>query len=93
MKPKDNFLEDLLIIKDNDKPEEKGKIFPLGYTDKRDVKKKKRKHKKSRNSSKSGSSESIEEKNEELEDENYNFIKNNIICLFIIVTLRKKMNY
>ena len=41
MKPKDNFLEDLLIIKDNDKPEEKGKIFPLGYTDKRDVKKKK----------------------------------------------------
>lgn len=75
MKPKDNFLEDLLIVKDNDKPEEKGKIFPLGYTDKREVKRKKRKHRKSRNSSKSGSSESIEEKNEELEDENY--IKNN----------------
>ena len=77
MKPKDNFLEDLLIIKDDDNPEEKGKIFPLGYTDKREVKKKKRKHKKSRNSSKSGSSESIEEKNEDLEDENYDFIKNN----------------
>jgi hypothetical protein len=70
MKPKDNFLEDLLIVKDNNKPEENGKIFPLGYTDKREVKKKKRKHKKSRNSSKSGSSESIEEKNEELEDDN-----------------------
>ena len=77
MKPKDNFLEDLLIVKDNDKPEENGKIFPLGYTDKREVKRKKRKHRKSRNSSKSGSSESIEEKNEELEDENYDFLKNN----------------
>ena len=77
MKPKDNFLEDLLIVKDNNKPEENGKIFPLGYTDKREVKRKKKKHRKSRNSSKSGSSESIEEKNEELEDENFDFIKNN----------------
>ena len=67
MKPKENFIENLLIVKKEDKEEQKGKIFPLGYTDKRAIKK--RKHRKSHNSSKSGSSESIEEKNEELEDE------------------------
>ena len=80
MKPKENFLEDYLITKTEDSHKKKGKIFPLGYTDKREVKKnKKRKSKKSLNSSKSGSSESIEEKDEELEDENYDFmqIKNN----------------
>ena len=73
MKPKENFIENLLIVKKEDKEEQKGKIFPLGYTDKRAIKK--RKHRKSHNSSKSGSSESIEEKNEELEDEDNN--KNN----------------
>ena len=73
MKPKDNLIENLLIVKKEDKEEQKGKIFPLGYTDKRAIKK--RKHRKSHNSSKSGSSESIEEKNEELEDEDNN--KNN----------------
>ena len=67
MKPKENLIENLLIVKKEDKEEQKGKIFPLGYTDKRAIKK--RKHRKSHNSSKSGSSESIEEKNEELEDE------------------------
>ena len=67
MKPKENFIENLLIVKKEDKEEQKGKIFPLGYTDKRAIKK--RKHRKSHNSSKSGSSESIEEKNEELENE------------------------
>ena len=67
MKPKENFIENLLIVKKEDKEEQNGKIFPLGYTDKRAIKK--RKHRKSHNSSKSGSSESIEEKNEELEDE------------------------
>ena len=67
MEPKENFIENLLIVKKEDKEEQKGKIFPLGYTDKRAIKK--RKHRKSHNSSKSGSSESIEEKNEELEDE------------------------
>ena len=73
MKPKENFIENLLIVKKEDKEEQKGKIFPLGYTDKRAIKK--RKHRKSHHSSKSGSSESIEEKNEELEDEDNN--KNN----------------
>ena len=73
MEPKENFIENLLIVKKEDKEEQKGKIFPLGYTDKRAIKK--RKHRKSHNSSKSGSSESIEEKNEELEDEDNN--KNN----------------
>ena len=73
MKPKENLIENLLIVKKEDKEEQKGKIFPLGYTDKRAIKK--RKHRKSHNSSKSGSSESIEEKNEELEDEDNN--KNN----------------
>ena len=73
MEPKENFIENLLIVKKEDKEEQKGKIFPLGYTDKRAIKK--RKHRKSHNSSKSGSSESIEEKNEELEDEENN--KNN----------------
>ena len=67
MKPKENLIENLLIVKKEDKEEQKGKIFPLGYTDKRAIKK--RKHRKSHNSSKSGSSESIEEKNEELENE------------------------
>ena len=67
MEPKENFIENLLIVKKEDKEEQKGKIFPLGYTDKRAIKK--RKHRKSHNSSKSGSSESIEEKNEELENE------------------------
>ena len=67
MKPKENLIENLLIVKKEDKEEQKGKIFPLGYTDKRAIKK--RKHRKSHNSSKSGSSESIEEKNEEWEDE------------------------
>ena len=67
MEPKENFIENLLIVKKEDKEEQNGKIFPLGYTDKRAIKK--RKHRKSHNSSKSGSSESIEEKNEELEDE------------------------
>ena len=73
MKPKENLIENLLIVKKEDKEEQKGKIFPLGYTDKRAIKK--RKHRKSHHSSKSGSSESIEEKNEELEDEDNN--KNN----------------
>ena len=73
MKPKENFIENLLIVKKEDKEEQKGKIFPLGYTDKRAIKK--RKHRKSHHSSNSGSSESIEEKNEELEDEDNN--KNN----------------
>ena len=73
MEPKENFIENLIIVKKEDKEEQKGKIFPLGYTDKRAIKK--RKHRKSHNSSKSGSSESIEEKNEELEDEDNN--KNN----------------
>ena len=41
MKPKENFLEDLLIVKESDNPEESSKIFPLGYTDKREVKRKK----------------------------------------------------
>ena len=78
MKPKENFLEDLLIVKESDNPEEKAKIFPLGYTDKREVKRKKKKHgRKSRHSSKSSSSESIEEKNEDLEEDNFNFIENN----------------
>ena len=75
MKPKENFIENLLIVKKEDKEEQKGKIFPLGYTDKRAIKK--RKHRKSHNSSKSGSSESIEEKNEELEDEDEDNDKNN----------------
>ena len=78
MKPKENFLEDLLIVKESDNPEENAKIFPLGYTDKREVKRKKKKHgRKSRHSSKSSSSESIEEKNEDLEEDNFNFIENN----------------
>ena len=78
MKPKENFLEDLLIVKESDNPEEKAKIFPLGYTDKREVKRKKKKHgRKSRHSSKSSSSESIEEKNEDLEEDNFNFLENN----------------
>ena len=42
MKPKENFLEDLLIVKESDNPEENAKIFPLGYTDKREVKRKKK---------------------------------------------------
>ncbi len=42
MKPKENFLEDLLIVKESDNPEEKAKIFPLGYTDKREMKRKKK---------------------------------------------------
>ena len=77
MKPKENFLEDLLMTKDEDKHKKTGKIFPLGYTDKRDVKKrKKRKAKKSISSYSSGSSESIEEKNEDEDEENLK-IKNN----------------
>lgn len=76
MKPKDNFLEDFLLSKNDDNHDKKVKIFPLGYTDKRDLYKlKKRKSKKSSSSSKSGSSESIEEKDEDLEEENDNFIK------------------
>ena len=77
MKPKDHFLEDYLLTKKEDNHKEEGKIFPLGYTDKRDVKKRRKtKSKKSLNSSKSGSSESIEEKDEDLEDDFIN-IKNN----------------
>ena len=77
MKPKENFLEDLLMTKEEDKHKKPGKIFPLGYTDKRDVKKrKKRKAKKSISSYSSGSSESIEEKNEDEDEENLK-IKNN----------------
>ena len=41
MKPNENFLEDLLIVKESDNPEENSKIFPLGYTDKREMKRKK----------------------------------------------------
>lgn len=54
-----------------------GKTFPLGFKEKGS--KKFYKPRKSKNSNKSESSESIEEKNEELEDENYEFInkKNN----------------
>ena len=75
MKPKENFLEDFLMTKNEESHKKSGKIFPLGYTDKRDAKKrKKRRSKKSLNSSKSGSSESIEEKDEELEDD-YDFMK------------------
>ena len=40
MKPKENFQR-LLIVKESDNPEENIKIFPLGYTDKREVKRKK----------------------------------------------------
>ena len=77
MKPKENFLEDLLMTKEENKKKKPGKIFPLGYTDKRDVKKrKKRKAKKSISSYSSGSSESIEEKNEDEDEENLK-IKNN----------------
>ena len=77
MKPKENFLEDLLMTKNEDTHKKTGKIFPLGYTDKRDVKKrKKRKAKKSISSYSSGSSESIEEKNEDEDEENLK-IKNN----------------
>lgn len=76
MKSKDNSLEEYLITKNEDK-KKSGQVYPLGYKDKRDVKR--RKNRKSKNSSKSGSSESIEEKDEELEDENLEFInkKNN----------------
>ena len=80
MKPDEKFLEDYLLTKNEDNHIKKEKIYPLGYKDKRDLKKrKKRKSKNSLNSSKSGSSESIEEKDEDLEDENYDFmdIKNN----------------
>ena len=78
MKPKENFLEDLLLTKVEDPHKKGGKIFPLGYTDKRTFKKrKKRRAKKSINSLSSGSSESIEEKNEELEEDDYIKIKNN----------------
>ena len=78
MKPKENFLEDPLLTKIEDPHKKAGKIFPLGYTDKRTFKKrKKRRAKKSINSLSSGSSESIEEKNEELEEDDYIKIKNN----------------
>ena len=78
-KVEDDKNEFLLNNLEN-QPKAYRKTFPLGYQDNRERKYYgKRKSKLSKHSSKSGSSESIEEKNEELEDENFQYInkKNN----------------
>ena len=43
MKPDEKFLEDYLLTKNEDNHIKKEKIYPLGYKDKRDLKKRKKK--------------------------------------------------